>query len=240
MKKTLTYILCILIVGVFLLVNLREPLLGRIWDEDVSVLASVDMGENIFTIKNARDWSYTKNKVTKQEYFELNYRFEDLQGMSFYVQPLDYTGLIAHTFVIFHFDKSYGEYKDLGISVETRREQGEEYSLLGGLFNKFELTHTWATENDLVSRRAVFYDYEVFPYEVTIPKNQQIAVLQEFLKQTDRLQSDPVFYNTALKNCTNALAQYINQIAPKSIPWHYSFIFTGRSDDYLRSLGYIK
>ena len=240
MKKALTYSFCIFFVSVFLLLNLREPLLGRNWDADVSVLASVQSDGNIFTIRNARDWTYGPNTVLEQKYFDSNYRFEDLQGMSFYVQPLDYTGLIAHTFVVFHFNNSYGQYSDLGISIETRRERGEKYSLLGGLFNKFELTHTWATEQDLVERRTKFYDYEVFPHDVTIPKNQQIEVLKEFLKQTDKLRSEPVFYNTALKNCTNALAQYINQIAPKSIPWHYSFVFTGRSDDYLRSLGYIK
>ena len=163
-----------------------------------------------------------------------------MEGVRFYLQPLDETGLIAHTFLVFDFDQSYGEARHLGISVETRRENGEKYSIVGGLFRKFELQHTWATEQDLTSRRTVYYDYSLHPYEVTIPKNEQVAILRAFLVQTDKLSREPVFYNTALYNCTNVLAYYINEIAPGSIPFHVSFIFTGLAETYLEKLGYIR
>jgi len=240
-KKIFIPLISSVLIISLVLINFREPLLDRTWDADVSVLANIpEMANESFIIENARDWSYDMGIVETQDYFTDKYLFQDLEGMTFYVQPLDHTGLIAHTFIVFNFIDSYDEYKDLGISVETRRESGEQYSILGGLFRKFELTHTWATKQDLIDRRTKYYDYSLEPHLVTIPKDQQITILKEFLYQTDKLSREPVFYNTALNNCTNALAQYINRVAPDSIPWHYSFVLTGRSDEYLRSLGFIK
>jgi hypothetical protein len=44
------------------LVSLRRPSLDREWDEDVAVLAGVEVvGEVRFT--NLRDWSYTRDAV---------------------------------------------------------------------------------------------------------------------------------------------------------------------------------
>ncbi len=229
------FLLCIC----FLLINFKKPLLNSNWDIDVTVLAATFVDEEYFTIKGARDWQYENKTIMSQEYFDQTYDFSDLQGATFYVQPLDYTGLIAHTFVVFHFDDSYGKYADLGISIETRRESGEKYSIIGGLFRKYELMHTWATEKDLTDRRIKFYDYELHQHNILIPLDQQVAILKQFLHQTNTLSTQPVFYNSAVNNCTSALAQYINGFAPGSIPWHYSFIFTGRADKYLQSLGYI-
>jgi hypothetical protein len=35
------------------------------------------------------------------------------------------------------------------------------------------------------------------------------------------------------------LIAYVNDIRPNAIPWHYSFVLTGRTDDYLARLGYL-
>ncbi|MDA0682938.1 MAG: hypothetical protein O3A57_00785 [Bacteroidetes bacterium] len=40
-----------------------------------------------------------------------------------------------------------------GLLIEVRREVGEEYSVFGGAMRSFEITHIWATEKDLVTRR---------------------------------------------------------------------------------------
>ena len=101
------------------------------------------------------------------------------------------------------------------------------------------LTHVWAFEADLTSRRTDFLGYELQKYQLTLDKVHLGKILIAFLTQTKKLHSTPRFYNTFTNNCTNTLALYINQILPGSIPWHYSFILTGKSPEYLRELGYI-
>ena len=219
------------------------PKMESMWDPDVAVLADIDFFEDEtgFEIRGTRDWKYEALDVVKSEdYFDQVYKFEDLEGMSFYVQPLERTGWIAHTFVVFEFNESYGDKRYLGISVETRRELGEEYSILAGILNKFEITHIWATEKDLTERRTVYMNYELKKYSIKLSKPEQIGVLKVFLSKTQELKKTPGFYNSVTFNCTNALSRYINEARPGSIPFHYSLIFTGRVGEYLRKLGYVK
>jgi len=220
----------------------KEPLRLANWDPDVRVLAQVDMSkdESEIEFRGVRNWTYARDEVLTSDYFNQTYQLEDLERTWFYLQPLDATGLIAHTFVVFEFSEVYGDKRHLGISVETRRKQGEEYSLLKGAFKGFMLVHTWATEADLTSRRTDYYDYELFKHELQLSKADQKGLLKAFARETNQLHANPKFYNTVTNNCTNALAYYVNELKPGAIPWHYSFIFTGRSVDYLRSLGYIE
>ena len=220
----------------------KEPLRLAHWDEDVRVLAAVEISEDQASVnfKGIRNWTYTRDEVLTKDYFSQSYQLEDLERTWFYLQPLDATGLIAHTFVVFEFAESYGDRRYLGISVETRRKQGEDYSLLKGALRGFMLVHTWATEADLTSRRTDYYDYELFKYELQLSLADQRGLFKAFARETNQLHTKPQFYNTLTYNCTNVLAYYANKVKSGAIPWHYSFILTGKSVEYLRKLGYIK
>jgi hypothetical protein len=56
---------------------------------------------------------------------------------------------IAHTMASFGF--AGGDY--VCFSIETRKEQGEEYSAVKGMFRQFELTYIIAGERDVVRLR---------------------------------------------------------------------------------------
>lgn len=241
--KRWIYVLVVPVLFLFLLGwYFKEPLKFTAWDDDVRVLAQVEIPEDESSIsfKGIRDWTYERDKVLTEDYFNHTYQLEDLEKVWFYLQPLDKSGLIAHTFVVFEFNETYGDKRHLGISVETRRRQGQEYSLLKGAFKGFMLVHTWATEADLTARRTDYYDYELFKYELQLSEADMKGLLKAFARKTAALQATPEFYNTITQNCTNALALYVNQIKPGAIPWHYSFVFTGKSVEYLKNLGYIK
>lgn len=241
-KKILLSVGVLLVVVLGLLFNFKKPLLLADWDDDVRVLAQVEISEDEsnMVFKGIRNWTYAPEKVLTEDYFSQTYQLEDLKNVWFYLQPLDKSGLIAHTFVVFEFDESYGERRNIGVSVETRRQKGQEYSLLKGAFKGFMLVHTWATEADLTSRRTDYYDYQLTRHKLILSAADQKGLLKAFARETNSLHTKPKFYNTVTQNCTNALAKYVNQLKPDAIPWHYSYIFTGKSVDYLRSLGYIK
>lgn len=242
LKRTLKWLLPLITTLLIFGWYFKEPLKLANWDADVRVLAQVEIAEDESAIefRGIRDWTYKRDVVLTEDYFNHTYQLADLEKIWFYLQPLDTTGLIAHTFVVFEFDESYGERRNLGISVETRRRQGQEYSLLKGAFRGFMLVHTWATEADLINRRTDYYDYELFKHELQLSDADKKGLLKAFARETNALHRSPKFYNTVTNNCTNALAYYVNQLKPGAIPWHYSFIFTGKSVEYLKKLGYIK
>ncbi len=231
--------LAVLAVFAILLVATRTPSLDRTWDEDVNVLAGVDSATaETITLKKIRNWRYSDTTIIDKPYFDASYKPNDIVAMWMYEQQLDTAGLIAHTFVVFEFDDSYGPAKRLGLSVETRREAGETYSLLGGVLRKFEITHVWATERDLVTRRVQYLDYPLTRYRLEIPAAYQAEIFRKFVEETRSLASQPRWYNTVTNNCTSSLIKYVNNNEAGAIPLHYSFVFTGKMDEYLEKLGY--
>ncbi len=237
MRITLYVVAALLIVTIAVVVS-RTPELERNWDPDVRVLAEVAIAADgsQFTLTNIRNWRYADDGPTSREYFSETYRLADLRGMYLYEQILDPRGWIAHTFVVFEFNDSYAHPR-IGVSVETRRELGEQYSLLKGALRGFELTHTWASETDLVERRVRYLGYAITKYRIkqTAPHQQQY--LLNFLKQTAALSHTPRWYNTITSNCTNVIINAANQVEPGFLPFDKSFILTGLADDYLTSRG---
>jgi hypothetical protein len=218
----------------------REPSLSRTWDEDVRVLSGVErLPGGQLRLAQVRDWRYTRDAVVSRDYFAGVYDPEDVEGLWLYEQELGLGGRIAHTFLVFEFPESYGEARWLGLSVETRREVGETYSLLGGVLRAFEVTHVWANEVDLVTRRVELLDYPLTRYRVTVEPESIARVLRQFVDETAALAATPRWYNTLTTNCTNSLIGYVNELSPGAIPWHHSFVLTGRADTYLAGLGYV-
>ena len=218
----------------------RVPSLTRDWDEDVRVLSGVEtFPDGAVRLTEVRDWRYSRDAVLSKDYVNVRYDPADVTGLWVYEQHLGVGGWIAHTFLVFGFPESYGANRWLGLSVETRRELGEKYSPLGGVLQKFEVTHIWANEEDLVTRRVEFLDYPLTRYRVTVSNENVARLFQQFVDQTAELARVPRWYNTLTTNCTSSLIRYVNEVEPGSIPWHYSFVLTGRADDYLARLGYL-
>lgn len=231
----------LLVVALLLLlfVSLREPSLNRTWDEDVSVLAGVDISpDETVTLTRVRDWQYSVSSIASKSYFDASFNPNDIVAMWMYEQQLDRSGLIAHTFIVFEFDESYERARYLGLSVETRRERGETYSIIGGALRSFEITHIWATEKDLVTRRVQFLDYPLTRYRLEIPAEYRSRIFLQFAEETRGLATQPRWYNTASNNCTSSLIKYVNASEPDAIPFHYSYALTGKVDEYLEELGY--
>ena len=218
----------------------RPPSLDREWDEDVRVLTPVDQRpDGVVRLGAVRDWAYTEAEVVSKSYVPVDYDVRDLEGLWLYEQDIGLDGLIAHTFLVFQFSEEYGDTRWLGLSVETRRELGEKYSIVRGVLHGFELTHIWATERDLVRRRVEYLDYPLTRYRIDIPVEYVRLLFQQMTAETHALATHPRWYNTVRTNCTSSLIAYVNEVEPGAIPRHYSSILTGRADDHLASLGYL-
>jgi len=243
MRKLMKLSALFVLIGVIAttaLVSSRHPSLSRVWDEDVRVLAGVDIStDGRVQLTNVRDWRYTQDSIVSKEYFDASFDPNDIVDLWLYEQQLDDVGLIAHTFIVFEFSESYGPARFLGLSVETRRELGEKYSLVGGVLRAFEVTHIWATEEDLVTRRVQLLDYPLTRYRLDIPAEVRSRVFVKMARETGQLAATPRWYNTATNNCSSSLIKYVNESEPDAIPVHYSYVLTGKVDDYLEKLGYL-
>lgn len=175
------------------------------------------------------DWSYAREGERDFSYTTASFAYEDLRQVWFMLEPQPGSQLAAHTLLLFEFEGD----RLLGLTIEARREQDEDYSALRGIFNAYELSYVWASARDLLVRRAVMLDHDIFVYPVAISDAQERTLLQRVLQRTEELETRPRYYNTIFSNCTNELAK------AAGFNWAPAFVLTGRSDEYLFRRGII-
>jgi len=207
----------------------QQPRQDRAWYPYLSNLADVELAEDRFTVRPVIDWTYNAAGPLEQRTTEAAFALSELRNVWFVIEPQPGSRLAAHTFLLFEFEGD----RLLGATVEARREEGEDYDAVRGLWNTFELSYIWASARDLLVRRAVFLDHDVFVYPIAISDVQERTLLTRMLARTSELETRPRFYNTLFSNCTNELAKATD------LDWHYSFVLTGASDNHLFRLGLI-
>jgi Domain of unknown function (DUF4105) len=201
----------------------------RDWMPYLARTAHVELSAERFSVAPVSDWSYAPAGPTAENYGEAGFDFAALRHVWFVLEPRPGSKLAAHTLLLFEFEGD----RLLGLTIEARRENNEAYSAPRGVFNAYELSYLWASARDLLTRRAVLLDHEVFVYPLTLSEDQQQMLLRRVLERTFALEQQPRFYNTLFSNCTNELAK------AAGLDWHSSFILTGTSDNYLFRRGLI-
>ncbi|HVZ99572.1 MAG TPA: DUF4105 domain-containing protein [Caulobacterales bacterium] len=205
------------------------PRADRQWYPYLARTPHVQMDAARFSVSPVTQWTYDAAGPVTQTYADAHFAFSDLRNVWFVLEPQPGMTYAAHTFLLFEF----GGDRLLGVTIEARREEHEEYSAIDGAFNAYELAYLWGGSRDLLTRRAVMLNHEVFIYPIRISEEQKRVLLTRLLQRTDDLERRPRFYNTLFSNCTNELAKATD------LKWHYSYILTGYSDEHLFEIGLI-
>ncbi len=127
----------------------------------------------------------------------------------------------------------------LTLSVEARREVGDVYSPLRGLFGAYGLAFVWSTEKDIFTNTALALDRKLQMYKIDVTAEQAAIILKAFVERSNAVARKPELYNTLDNNCTTELAAVINDKFGRKIPRHRSFRRGGEAARYLHRLGYI-
>lgn len=195
----------------------------RNWYPYLSRTAHVDLAGDRFSVAPVSDWSYARAGPTTETYVDAAYGINELREVWFVLEPQPGLAIAAHTFLLFEFEGG----RLLGLTIEARREDDEQYSAWSGIWNRYELSYLWASARDLLTRRAVMLEHEVYIYPVAVGDEQKRTLLRRLLQRTDDLERRPRYYNTLFSNCTNELAK------AAGFNWAPAFILTGDSDEYL-------
>lgn len=227
----------LLILAIFFIYTyiIKKPSNDRNWEVGFEILPKIKIDGKNVTVENVRDWRYKEKDITSQKYINETYDASKIKQTWFLVEPFSKWDGVAHTFFLFDFEDG----KSVSISVESRREKGEDFSAFIGLFNNFELAYLWGTEQDLIGRRLIVEKSKVYKYPLIVPKSWQSNLFMELAKETEELYDHPRFYNTMINNCTNILAKSANKIKKDVVPFHISWVLPGFSDDLLYKLKFI-
>lgn len=219
-----------LVIGWALLVR---PRVDRDWTEDSARLPEVAFRGDTVAIRNVRNFDYRTTEQWTARWEERAYDLSQVESAWFVVEPFGDVRGPAHTFVSFGFRD--GRY--LAVSVEVRKEKGERYHPVKGLFRRYELMYVVGDERDLVRLRSNFRRDSVFLYRVATEPAKARALLEDMLRRADALRERPEFYNTLTSTCTTNIVAHVDRIAPERVPWSYKVLLPAFADELAYDIG---
>jgi len=233
-KRKIFFVLFILLGTATIIFFGRTPSNDRDWSNDQALLPYVVFNEDTVKIFNIRNFSYASTTDYEINYYDKTYYLDELTSIDYIVEPFEGIGA-AHTFISFGFKGE--EY--VAISVEIRKEKGETFSPLKGLFRSYELMYVIADEKDVIDLRANHRKNNVYLYPIQINRENMEKLFVDALTRANKLKDSPEFYNTLTNTCTTNIANHINNVSPNKIPWDMRLLLPKNSDALAYELGLI-
>jgi len=139
----------------------------------------------------------------------------------------------AHNFLSFEFNDG----KFVSVSVEARKEVGEEFALLPALFRQFELIYLIGDEAQIFGARSDF-SAPMYLYPLKSSHEERVALFLDMCNRSNELAGQPEWYNILTNNCTNNLSWHASRIAPRPISsYDMRVVISGHTDRLLYEMG---
>ncbi|MEC9125084.1 MAG: DUF4105 domain-containing protein, partial [Candidatus Thermoplasmatota archaeon] len=205
-----------------------RPSNDRSWVNDNERMATADFDGDMVTIRNVRDFNWRSTRDFDERWIDVKINLNKMSKIWFVLEYFDPSKRqMAHT--IMSFETEDGE--RIACSIEVRREEGERYHPLKGLFRQYELIYVWATERDVIGVRTRCRKKSVthlFEAVVLGPGNER-RMLESYLRRTNKLSVEPEWYNTITNTCTTNIVGHVNQVYPGRVPRAISILLPGLS-----------
>ena len=201
------------------------PSNDREWQADVARAASVTIDGSRVTIRNVRDFTYGDGESFTEHWETRTYDLDEVLGVDMFISYWGPT-LIAHTIASWEF----ADGRHLAVSIETRKEKGEEYSAVRGFFRQYEIYYVVADEHDVIGVRAKQRGEQLYLYRLTATPANARALLLGYLQEIDRLDAKPEWYNALSHNCTTTIRHHAQQVGAAR-PFDWRIIVNGFIDE---------
>jgi hypothetical protein len=210
-----------------------KPSNDRDWQPDVAVLPYADINRNEITVHNIRNCDYRTETDFDVRHYDKMFDLEKIRTADLYMV---YWGSpsMAHTMMSFGF--ADGDY--LCFSIEARKEKGEGYSAVKGLFRQFELAYIVGDEGDLVRLRTNYRQgEEAYLYRLRGSPEQVRAFFLDYVRRMNALRQQPEWYSAITHNCTTSIRT--QRAAADRAPWDWRMLMNGYGNELLYERGVI-
>lgn len=208
-----------------------KPSNDREWQPDVARMPHAEIDGDRITVRNIRNCDYRTETDYTVSYYDMTVNLSELESIDFYMVDWGLKHLV-HTMVSFGF----GDDRYICISIETRKEVGEDYSTIKGFFRQYELYYVLADERDVVRLRTNYrVGEDVRLYRIKgLSKELMHEIFMHYMDTINSLQSKPEWYNALTGNCTTQIRRHTYPYTHTK--WDWRLILNG----YLDTLFYEK
>jgi len=203
-----------------------KPVNHREWQADVAVLPYADIKGDRVTVHNIRNCDYRSETDYTARYYDQTFDVSKLDSIDLHLVNWGIP-YISHTMISFGFQGK----KHLCISIETRKEKGEDYSTIKGFFRQYELIYVVADERDLVRLRTNYRkDEMVYLYRLNGKKKVFREIFLDYMRYINRLKNEPEWYNALTGNCTTQIRGHTKPYTGKT-KWDWRILLNGQLDE---------
>ncbi|MGB8169381.1 MAG: DUF4105 domain-containing protein [Chthoniobacteraceae bacterium] len=201
------------------------------WQPDVAQLAWAEINGDEITLHNVRNFDYRTETDYTPRWETRTVRLSQLTGIDL---AINYWGSpwMAHPIASFQF----ADGPPVCFSIETRKQVGQSYSAIGGLYRQFELIYVVADERDVIRVRTNCRKGEdVYLYRTTAPPEKARERFKDYLTALNQLHDHPRWYNAVTTNCTTSIRT--QRAASERAPWDWRILLNGKGDEMLFERG---
>ena len=208
---------------------------NRDWQPEVAVTPYATVSGDRVTIHGVRNFDYRTETDFTPHWEDRTYDLSKLDSAD--IIAVYWAGkAIAHVMVSFGFQgKEY-----LAVSIETRKEKGEDYSTLAGFFRQYELYYVVADERDVIRVRTTYRQpqEDVYIYRTRAPVKNIRRIFLDYLQTMNDMHKRAQFYNTLTTNCTTSILTH-TRMNLETPPMSWKVLLSGYVPEYLYDLGRI-
>jgi hypothetical protein len=221
-----------ILLGVVMFWAAQKPSNNREWAELASRTASAQIEGTKVHFKNVRNFRYAEDGTPQPAWYDETYDVAEIEEGYFLLTTFGGIEGLAHVMVSFRFK---GE-KYLVMSVEIRREKGEEYHPIGGAFRQFELFYVVADERDALALRTHIHKDPTWVIPMNAGPQKTGEFFMDMVQRANSLHTTPEWYNSITSSCASNLAQHYEVINQVSLPPDYRILLPGFSGELLAEL----
>ncbi|MCB9506341.1 MAG: DUF4105 domain-containing protein [Myxococcales bacterium] len=212
------------------------PSNDRSWSEPQSRAAWAEIDGDRVTVHDLRRFRYLPSGDYVAAWDDVELNLQTLQRADFVLTRFSDVEGVGHVMVSFEFDSPSGA-EHFVVSAEIRREQGEEFDPLRGLFRQYELIYVVADELDAIGLRTLAQGDPTWVIPVDATPEHVRAFFVDAMARATALRSHPEWYNTLTSSCATNLERHYEHVAGRRLGLDYRVILPGYSDQVLGELG---
>jgi len=205
----------------------------RDWLPEQSRLPDVELFAEGFEVRDLRTFRWTTPTEGTPGWTTQRYRFADLVGADLGISRFSELEAMAHVFVSFRF----ADGRVLCASVEVRKERGESFDPVRGLFRHYEKIVVLGDELDVVGLRALALEERVELHPLEVSRDGVEQFLRSVLDEAAALHERPAWYHTVTASCSTSLSRHLRRMG--ALPFDHRVLFPGYADTLAHELGWL-
>jgi hypothetical protein len=210
-----------------------RPSNERDWKPEFARTGWSEINGDQVTLHEVRNFDYTPEGQVTERWESRTVHLSNLRGIDFFLDAF-MGDWVAHPIMSFDF----GPDGRVCLSIETRREKTESFSMLGGLYKMFELQYLFGDEKDFIRVRTNIRKEPLYLFPLSGTQEMWLEFFMDSVKAQNALRERPQFYNVISANCTTSLRAH--RQAEQKQRFDIRLLLNGKMDEMLFHRGALK